>query len=359
MNEIKTLSDDDKQHVLNYTNNLDYAKYFTDKLSIFSKSYTLTTFDNYKYLKTYKNCDIFYIPSCHMFIDKDKRILIYSSCTLEDKYKFIKNIDTIIKTLNNIDLSNSIDIGSSYVACEKWFVSYGHFKDEMFTLYDFMHKYNKENISNYKPLMQYPISQEECKNYRIPKNNHNYTKIDELLFKKSLFNLNTNVVSYKLTDLILISHDFNSPTFHKFPRIARDHILSQVDINVNNINTNVFLTRSIGLHIPRIVDNLDELNNYFKQRNYDVINPEDVEYTELIKHLINAKNIFLTWGGVMVLLMYVNPQANIYILRGKSYEHEQLSIIKNLISNYGLYNIKVIDHVNNIINISDIEKYIV
>ena len=361
MNDIrnlKNLSEVDKEHLLNYTNNCDLASYVTDKLSVISKNYNLTTFDNYKYLKTDPDCDIFYIPSCQVFVDSDKRILIYSSYKLDNMYRFIENIDTILEQLKSIDLTKSIDIGGSYVACEKWFISYGHFTDEMFTLYDFIKRYNKENISSYKPLMEYPIFQEECKGYRIPQNNHNYTKISELLFKNSLYNFNRNVLSYKLKDLRLISHDYDSPTFHKFPINARDHILSQVDTDLHDINGNLFLTRSVGLHIARIVDNLEELNNYFKQKNYDVVNPEDIDYTEVIKRLTRAKNIFLTWGGVMILLMYVNPQANIYILKGKSYEHEQLDVIRNMISQYSLTNITIINHKNNIIDINDIETYL-
>lgn len=61
----------------------------------------------------------------------------------------------------------------------------------------------------------------------------------------------------------------------------------------------------------------------------------------------------------MTCLIYTKPSCNIYILKGASYDSETLLIIKNMISNYSLENrIKIINHSNNIINIADIQQYI-
>ena len=122
-----------------------------------------------------------------------KRFYCISNLKVENIHQFFSKIDNILDYLNKLDLINYKYIGNFFIGCEKWFISYGHFKDEMFTLFDFGKKFNKKQIDNYKYLQDYPISQEQVSNYRIPGSNHNYKKIDELLFKGSLFNCGIEV----------------------------------------------------------------------------------------------------------------------------------------------------------------------
>ena len=360
VNKLKYLPDIDKKYLISIDKNIPWRE-ICNNMSIFSKKIHLDKFDKYYYVKTHEDTDIFLIESIsnNIFIDDNKKIIMFSCYLLKDFYGFIKHIDIILYDIQCTDLTNSHFIGSSFITCERWFQTYGHFKDEMFNIFDFLNRFDKKSLSDYTCIQKFNTSS-DFKNYLIPReNNQNYRQITELLFAKSL-NVNDLIFKcLKLKNLIIISNDYDSPTFHLFPKTATNHILSQTIIKNIDLPKNIFITRTVGLHIRRIVDNMDELNKYFENKNYTVINPEIMDYKDFINYLHNADNLFLTWGGIMVVMIYTKPSCNIYLLKSASYDGEEISIIKNLTHNYSLSNrIKIIKHSNNIINIEDIEKYI-
>ena len=322
-------------------------------LPIFSKNQKVKRLSEYYYVES--TCEVFYIRSLRLFVDENKKIILFSNWKIQNDHYFLMHIEQITKGLEQVDLKTAEPIESSLVTCEKWFISYGHFSDEMFNIYDFKMK-SKSAFEEYTTLTDYPPSQEKYPAYRIPKDNHNYTTLCKLLFNDNYINADTldnNI--YKLKKIVVISNAYNDPTFHKFPKSARNHIIEQITDN-SVTNPNLFLTRSSGLHCKRILDNMSDIEDYFKQKKYNVINPENINYLDLVRNIINVKNLVLTWGGALVLLMYVNKNSNITILKGKSYSHEPISMIKNLIKNYSLVNIKIIDVPNNILDFKLIEN---
>ena len=359
VDKLKYLPDVDKKYLNSIKNHIPW-NIICSNMSIFSKKICLDEFDQYKYLETQENSDIFLIKSCHVFVDSDKKIIMYSCIQLQNADQFFKNIDNIFFFINNTDLTNAQFIGKSFVICERWYESYGHFIDEMFNIFDFCNRFVNKSLNNYTCLQNFSISSSNTQ-YLVPKEgNKNYKEITSLLFNKSLNIQELNFDCFRLQNLILISHHFNYPTFHLFPKTVTTHILNKTFIENTDFPKNLFLTRTAGLHIKRIVDNLDELNIYFSNKYYTVINPEVMNYGEFVNYVRCADNLYLTWGGIMVAMIYTKPSCNIYILQGASYDSESLYIIRNLISNYSLENrIKIIKHSNNIINIADIEKHMV
>jgi len=361
INKLKYLPDIDKKYIISINKNIPWIE-ICNNLSIFSKKINLDKFDKYCYLETEENTDIFLIESSmsnNIFIDDNKKIIMFSCYALQNFNSFVEYIDIILYDIQCADLTKSHFIGTSFITCERWFQSYGHFKDEMFNIFDFLNRFDKKSLTNYTCIQRFETSS-DFKEYLIPReNNQNYRQITNLLFTKSLNINDINFKCLKLKNLIIISNDFHCPTFHLFPKTATNHVLSQTLIKNIDLPKNIFITRTAGLHIRRIVDNLDELNIYFNNKNYTVINPETMDYKDFINYIHNADNLFLTWGGIMVVMIYTKPSCNIYLLKGASYDSETLSIIKNMTLNYSLSNrIKIINHTNNIINIEDIEKYI-
>jgi len=327
-------------------------------LSIFSKKITFETLNEYTYVKTRENCNVFYVPCINTFIDEDKKIICFSTINVDLDVWFYSGIDHILKTIEKIDIENNVDVGENFIGCQKWFISYGHFIDELFTLFDFTEQLKEANDKKvcFKHIQDYPVDQTLVNNYLVPNNGENYNKIVNYLFGDTLKNLN-NGNCYKLRNLLLIKHNFSDSTFHKFPKSAKKQILNKIEPIDKETNRNFFITRTEGLHMKRNIDNLKEINVFFENNNYDVINPENMNYDLFVHYLKNAENVFLTWGGIMVAMIYINPKANIYILKGRQYEGEDLDVIKNLIIHYSLESrITVIKHVDNVIDLNEIKK---
>jgi hypothetical protein len=292
---------------------------------------------NYKYLDNYEyfesDKEYYYISPIKIIIDNKKNILMNSNISLRQK----EYLEMSTKYLNNIDLTTSnCDSYHNVIFIQNWFDTYGHFKDELFNLYNFYKLFNNKEFTvfmNYKKTPHIGYSFE------------NYNKLSNLLFEsKNFINVaelnNNNII--KINHLILINHDLNSPMFHMFP--STNKILSKINHCDNNVNKNIFITRGKALHLPRNLDNQEELEQYFLTINYSIINPEIIDIELFINQIKNAENIYITWGGAMVNLCYVNPNANIYLLQSLSYKHEDLFHIFKFLRNYkNLYLIKCND----------------
>lgn len=282
--------------------------------------------DNYTYFES--DSEYYYIPTYSILIDKNKNILINSNISLINNEKNLKSIKNFV---DSIDLTTSKCVFYKNIICiQHWYTTYGHFKDELFNLYNFYKLLGKDN---YNVLMNYN------KPPHIGYSFNNYDKLSKLLFEPNIFiniaELNTNLI--KISNLILINHDISSPMFHMFPKLSVNKILSNLN-NSNVFNKNVFITRGKALHLPRNLDNQEELEQYFLSINYNVINPEIMDIQLFINNIKNAENVFITWGGAMVNLCYVNPNSKIYLLKSLSYKHEEIfSIFKFLKTYKNLY----------------------
>jgi capsular polysaccharide biosynthesis protein len=134
-----------------------------------------------------------------------------------------------------------------------------------------------------------------------------------------------------------------------FPQNIVNKILQKMsDNNKVNYNKNIFITRGKALHLPRNLNNQEEIETYFKSLNYDVINPEIIDLKLFINSIKNAENIYITWGGAMVNLCYVNPNTNIYLLQSKSYMNENIFMIFKFLKNYKNLHLIKCDDNNNI-----------
>ena len=342
------LSDDDKQ-IFKYalkTNNIDHLQ----NMSIFSKKGIYEKHGDYYVFKTFSNTNIYYLSSntfiYNVFIDENKKILFYSRIMLDLFHWFVTHIDALLNIINQTNIyENIINIGNNIVSIEKWFVTYGHFKDEIFVLSDYI-----DNINiNYKPLLDYHTT--DLYNY---KSNINYNRIDNLLFVNNSINaFNYKNKILKLNNLILIRHRITDTTFHSFPINVRDKILSSIKIdNVLN-NNKVFITRGSAIHMSRNISNQIEIETYLSENKFTCINPELLDYDEFINSIKNADKIVITWGGALVNLIYLKPYTQVYILKSQSYENESLKLFDKIIKTYKLH-VEVINHKDNIISLDQL-----
>jgi hypothetical protein len=276
--------------------------------------------DKYEYFESDK--DYYYSTQFNIIFDSEKNIMTNSNILLSCNVAYLEMLK---RNISNIDLSINYETYNNIIFIQHWFITYGHFKDELFNLYNF---YKLFNNKEYKVFMNY--KQVSHLGYGL----NNYDILSNLLFDPNTF-INTDKLNrpiIKLKNLILIKHDLTSPMFHMFPTLSVDKILST--IKTCDSNKNIFITRGKALHLPRNLNNQEEVEQHFSSINYNVINPELLDIETLIQQIKNAENIYITWGGALVNLCYVNPNANIYILKSASYMHEELFPVFKFLQKY-------------------------
>jgi hypothetical protein len=312
----------------------------------------INTLDDYIYYQTNDDEYIYYVNMLNhthssFFMDGNRNIINNS------RYYFFPYLDDcdynnmISEILNNITedkLNDAIDVGENIISISKWFITYGHVQDEMYSLYDFYSKISKINPDiNYKVLFEYHTDNEiinyPSKNYKLF---HKYLFEDKLI---NPYDFKYNII--KMKKVIIINNNITDTIFHSFPKTSRNKILSKIPNDYSIMQTkNIFISRGKATHLSRNLENEDEVSTYLLSNNYDIINPEDVSLDQFINTIKNADNIIITWGGALTNMVYLKENANVYILKSRSYEHEDIALFSKIINTYKL-NIKIIVHVDN------------
>lgn len=354
---IKRITDADReilrQSFLNH--NIELCK----NLSFFSKVGNYRTNNNYVFFESFENEPIYYVGIHHgqdvgIFIDSKKKILFYSRYFITDYViKLIEKIDfllDIVESINLEDLNIIEDIGNNFVSIQKWHVSYGHFKDELFCISDFL---NNEN--GYKALLDYHTDNQVIKNLPF---NDNYSIIANYALGDNYLNayiLGNKIL--KLSKLKLIRHEYLNPGFHSFPIIIKDRIISKINIK-SEIYETIFVSRGKAIHAPRNLSNQLEIENYFSSNKIFCLNPENISFDKFVSYIKNCNKIIITWGSALTNLVYLQPGTKVIILKSKSYEKEPLSLFGKIISTYKLDVIIEKCDQDNIIELTNLSKYI-
>jgi hypothetical protein len=339
INALKHVNEYDKQILIDIINHKNNKK--INDLSFISKKGKFKIIDDHKV--NYFNEEVISINLVFytLFIDNEKKIILQSSYQFYHLSILIDIIDAILILINNLIINNLNVVNDNIIYCEKWFNTYGHLLDEIYKIYDFkLNYYNYYN--NYK--ISFHIPEKTKLNY----SNNNIFKIINLLQPdKNYINLQY-LSTTKFKSAIFLQHQFNDLTFHKFPKNMTNLIIKLID-SKNIKNQNIFITRNIARHLPRNLKNQIEIENYFKNINYNIINPENVDILEFITEIQNVSNVILTWGGALTNMVFLKPKCNVYILKSESYMDENINLFKKIIDAYEL-NVKVIESINNEIN---------
>jgi len=344
-----------KQAAIN--NNYNLLK----QLSFYSHKGKTMYLNEYEY--EYIEGDI-YVTTIHIiggggifqiFLDEDKKIIFNSRWWFNNG----KGIPSLINHLNifmnhvynKLQLNDIPNIGKDIIAIQAWFNTYGHYLDEMFVLSDF---YNNLNKTHFKIMREYDTTKQE---------NNNYKYISDLLFENNYINPYTfNAPILKFNNLFLIKHSIIMNTFHSFPINVKNMLINklclntQVQVNENNFSK-IFITRSIAKHMPRNLHNQIEIEDFFKTKLFNVLNPENIEFKDFINILQKANVIIITWGSALTNLIFCNPGTKVIILKSQSYENESIVLFNKIIQNNSLI-VKVILHKNNEIDLNELNETI-
>lgn len=329
------LNNDDKELLKNMISTKKYPNQ-VGCLSIFSKMGKKCNNGNYEYTQ-YNDNYFYYLKNINVWVDSELKLLPYSNWWFETRLDwFINHVNMYIRIIKNININNAISIEGNYMSISKWFLTYGHFLDEVFCLKEFQMTNKYENIT---PFISF-------KNKNIY-NNTNYTEICNILFDEYYDPNNIDLV--RVNNIVLIKHFICDITFHSFSNCVSDYILSKIPFE-NNVNNDVlFITRSASLHLSRCLTNQAEIENYLSSKNVSIFNPEHYNFCEFIKKIRTYKKIIITWGSALTNLCFCNENSEIIILKSDSYKHESIKLFNKIIKNKSL-NIKIIESIDNIIN---------
>jgi len=283
-------------------------------LSIFKQDVTRLAFEHYD-ITDMGDQAIYYVGHHHklhlaIFFDQNKKILFNSRYYLTQLSAFLQFIDSCLRYLQTIDVSHAVDIGQDYLAIERWFITYGHFKDEAYTLGDVLSRLPR--ALRCRALLDYPT--DDRLNTTSFAYNINYQKIERLIFgERSLNAYEFGSVPLRMRGLLLISNGFNSKGFHAFPPAVARRIRAQV----NNPDlppgpSRMFLTRSSSY---RDITNKADVESYFVRRGFTLVNPEQMSYEELVRQASDAEAVALYYGSALTNMVYFKPRTRIYILK--------------------------------------------
>jgi len=82
----------------------------------------------------------------------------------------------------------------------------------------------------------------------------------------------------------------------------------------------------------------NDYNDFIKNKNFDIIIPENYELGDLFNIIYNSKNIIMSWGCCSYLnSIFVNESSNVLVLCHENYQHEYKSLDSNFILQSGWF----------------------
>lgn len=335
---------------------IDYgnAEAALPELSIFRNDFPTKLFGENEITETGTE-QVFYIgnhfrANLAVFCDEKKKLLFRSRFFFANLKYFLLNIDACLYHLDNVDLTTALNMGEDFLSIQRWFITYGHFKDEAYTLGDVLGRL--PNSSETRALLDYPTDDRLNTNHFIA--NKNYQKIDRLIFGNSSLNAyRLGSVPLALQGLKLITNKFSSPTFHSFPPAVTARIRSQVEkLKIPRGPKRIFLTRSNSYRDP--IDKT-QIEAHCTKRGYTLINPELISYEELVQISGDAERVICYWGSACTNWVYFRPGTRVCVLKAESYSAESLTFWSKVIRAYEL-RVSELTTKDNLISTSQIDS---
>jgi hypothetical protein len=333
-------------------NGYGYAEILLPTLSIFSKLPIHGNLDNIAFSLITKET-LFYASlnlksNLGVFFDEHKKLVFNSRFYLTNLKSFLLNIDACLYHLFNLKVEEPFDIGGGFCAIEKWFVTYGHFKDETYNLANFLTRLPASCA--FKAFLDYPVDSDlDTDKFKY---NANFEVIDKTIFGTTSFNsYKQKGKVLKLNNLICLHNGAGSNCFHSFPINISEKIKSEILMLKEKQRSGprkVIITRSASY---RDIENKVEVERFLVERGYTLVNPEKISYHDLVCTLANTESAIFYYGSALTNMVYLSPMAKVFILKSQSYMPEKISLWAKVISSYKL-DVSEIYSVSNVIDLA-------
>tara|TARA_B100000767_G_scaffold125194_1_gene119328 strand:+ start:7363 stop:8421 length:1059 start_codon:yes stop_codon:yes gene_type:complete len=342
--ENSLLNSDDKRIIKEIADSGTFP-HGINKLSIISNKGCLTSVGSYDIYSYDQNA--YYDKILNLWMDDEFKIIQYSNVScFSSGIEFFIDITThyLRKISSNPTFFNDkeLPMQGDYISISKWFNTYGHVLDELCCIKDYM---MTNNLNTYIPFISMPME----KNIY---NNSNYKNICDTFFDK-YFNAYAESKIIKVNKLTLIKHEISSEKFHSFPIQVTNLLKQNQKVDTEDRQSNkenfLFITRGRAQHLPRNLENQNEIEEYLHNNRVDIYNPEIHSIWELLQKINLYNKIIITWGGALVNLSFCNKYSEIIILKSASYGHEKIKLFNKIINSRKL-KIKIIESIDNVID---------
>jgi capsular polysaccharide biosynthesis protein len=283
-----------------------------------------------------------------LILDREGKIVPESNIMLGYQHLLIDHIHNFLLLTNTTPLDRATEAFKGHsLAIQSWFVTYGHFHDEVYALADFKRKHDKDSAI----VLDYPPSDNMHLNYQT---STNYERLQSLALGHAACNIfEAGPVPVRLNGCSLISHMLDAPTFHLFPEEIRNTLISQTASYQPNNPDVIFISRQMANHLPRNITNQNEIEDNCRAMGIPVHYPEQLSFDRFVRRLNASRAIIITWGGALTNLVYLAKGARVLILKSKSYRHEDLRIFNKIIQQRLLKVEVIVADEENIISIGE------
>lgn len=262
-----------------------------------------------------------------LILDCEGKIIPESNVILGYHHLLVKHISFFTRLASGSSLNQAtLAFHGLGLAIQSWFITYGHFHDEVYALADFQ----QEAEQDFTAILDYPPSDNMYLDYQT---STNYERLQATAFGPRACNIfEAGSIPVKIEGCCVIRHMIDSPTFHQFPASVRNHLVRQTAGYQPSAQDTVFISRKIARHLPRNIANQEEVEQTCRDAGIPVYYPEDLSFDRLVRRLKSTKRAIFTWGGALTNLIYLTKGARVVILKSESYKHEGLELFNKIIS---------------------------
>jgi len=269
--------------------------------------YDSSTYSNLYYIPTTTVMDSVYNG---MLFDDSRKIAPFSSFNALGGLD-LAPLEEGLKSLVTMADSEANRIDQKVVLITSWPPSWGHLIDSICVLADFFYRHRLNELG-YKVMLSVP----ECPWAE------NVLETSRILLGSHFLNLREFEDSKRLLsfqEVILIHHAPSKASFLSFPQNVVNILQNQWDDGIETNTLNVFLTRST-INVYRILENHGEVEHFFRDHGFLVIDPESHSNYALYNLLKNAGNIVITNGSALSSLIFFRLTSRIFCLNSAGYQ---------------------------------------
>lgn len=330
--KLSCLSEQDKAIFLQAVEEHKVGRGFSHAymMSIFSQRGKLKKAGDYVY-RDLTGENLFYLnrmicKAGPLILDCEGKIIPESNVMLGYHHLLIDHLHNFTRLAGAAQLQQStVAFGGPGLAIQSWFVTYGHFHDEVYALADFQ----RDTEQDLTAILDYPPSDNMHLNYQT---STNYERLQATAFGTLAYNVfEAGPVPVKLEGCCVISHMIDAPTFHRFPERIRNLLVRRTAGYQPHNPEVMFISRQMAKHLPRNIANQDDLEKACLDAGIPVCYPEKLSFDRLVRRLNAARAVIITWGGALTNLVYLAKGARVLILKSESYRHENLDLFNKII----------------------------
>lgn len=293
-----------------------------------------------------------------VFVDATRRIAITSRYFMHDPITLAHNVEDLVAAVQSVDISRSEELPGKVLATEKWHHSYGHLHDELFALNS-----ARDRLDPRREMIPLTDFLAYDSHGTVQSGSRNLRQMAAVLSPAGTINSqDLGAVALRLRSALIVGHRISCPSFHEFePRVAQG-ALESIEVSGGRAAAEpggaLFLTRGAATALPRNLSNQAEIERLLQDASFRVVNPELIDFFELMTVVSQSPSIVITWGSALTNLAYAPTGARVCILQSDSYQEESFEILFSRIVHSRDLQVTVLASEDNIVSLDRVASWI-